>query len=294
MTIKANMNWQSLTRTAINLKGMLLAYIKHCKNDQITMVAGYLAFVSLLSVVPLVAVTFSIIKAFPVFESFKQEIEQFIYTNFMPNSSVQIQEYINSFVDNTSKMTAIGIIVLILVALQLISSIDKTLNSIWNIKRSRPLVISFAVYWMVLTLGPIFVGLSLGVTSYIVNIAEMADTYTPGLSDFFIKFLPFVLSTSAFALLFMIVPNTNVKFKAALSGAFVAAVLFEASKRGFALYITSFPSYQVIYGALATIPIMFVWVYVSWIVVLLGAEFTVFISPFIDPDENEQELPEQT
>lgn len=288
------MNWQSLTRTAINLKGMLLAYIKHCKNDQITMVAGYLAFVSLLSVVPLVAVTFSIIKAFPVFESFKQEIEQFIYTNFMPNSSVQIQEYINSFVDNTSKMTAIGIIVLILVALQLISSIDKTLNSIWNIKRSRPLVISFAVYWMVLTLGPIFVGLSLGVTSYIVNIAEMADTYTPGLSDFFIKFLPFVLSTSAFALLFMIVPNTNVKFKAALSGAFVAAVLFEASKRGFALYITSFPSYQVIYGALATIPIMFVWVYVSWIVVLLGAEFTVFISPFIDPDENEQELPEQT
>lgn len=259
---------------------MLVAFIHHCRKDQITMIAGYLAFISLLSVVPLVSVTFSVLKAFPVFESFKLEIESFIYSNFLPNSSEQIQHYINSFVDNTSKMTAIGIGVLILVALSLISSIDKTLNAIWNTKRTRPIVISFAVYWMVLTLGPVFVGLSLAATSYIVSIAAIADTYTPGLSDLFIKLLPFLLSTLAFVLLFMIVPDTNVPFKAALSGAIFAAVLFEASKRGFALYITSFPSYQVIYGALASIPILFLWVYVSWIVVLLGAEFTVFIEPF--------------
>ena len=281
MTINANMNWQSATARLKQIGQLLVAFIDHCKKDQITMVAGYLAFVSLLSVVPLVAVTFALLKAFPVFESYKLAIENFIYSNFLPDSSVQVQEYINSFVDNTSNMTAVGIIVLMVVALQLISSIDKTLNSIWNTKRTRPWVISFAVYWMVLTLGPIFVGLSLAVTSYVVSIAAMADSYTPGVSDLFIKILPFVLSTLAFVLLFMIVPDTDVRFKAALSGAFLSAVLFEACKRVFALYITNFPSYQVIYGALATIPILFVWVYVSWIVVLLGAEFTVFIEPLM-------------
>ncbi len=280
MKTNANMNWQVATAKLLQIKSMAVAFISQCRKDQITMVAGYLTFVSLLSVVPLVSVTFSILKAFPVFESFKLEIEDFIYNNFVPNSSEQIQLYINSFVNNTSKMTAIGIVVLIFVALSLISSIDKTLNQIFNTKRTRPVVISFAVYWMVLTLGPVFVGLSLGATSYIVSIAAMADSYTPGVSDLFIKFLPFALSTLAFVLLFMIVPDTTVKFKAALGGAIVAAVLFEASKRGFALYITSFPSYQVIYGALAAIPILFVWVYVSWIVVLIGAECTVFIDKF--------------
>ena len=276
---------------------MLVAFFHHCQKDQITVIAGYLAFVSLLSIVPLVSVMFSVIKAFPVFESFKQAIEQFIFDNFLPTSSDQIQKYINGFVENVSQMTAVGIGVLIVVALQLISSIDKTLNGIWEIKRKREPVIAFAVYWMVLTLGPVLVGASLAATSYIVSIAAMADSYTGGFSNFFIKLLPFILSTAGFVLLFMIVPNTRVRFKAALSGAVLAAILFEISKRLFALYITSFPSYQVIYGALASIPILFLWVYVSWIVVLLGAEFTVFISPFIGekapgPDaDNREENP---
>ena len=144
---------------------------------------------------------------------------------------------------------------------------------------------------MVLTLGPIFVGASLGVTSYLINIAAMADTYTPGVSDFFIKLLPFTLSTVAFVLLFMIVPNAEVRFKAALSGAVFAALLFEISKRVFVLYITNFPSYQVIYGALASIPILFLWVYVSWFVILLGAEFTVFIELFFGREKLDNELP---
>lgn len=258
-------------------------FIKHCRDDQITVVAGYLAFVSLLSLVPLVSVTFSILKAFPVFESFKLSIETFVFNNFVPTSGDQIQQYINGFVDNASKMTAIGIVVLVLVALQLISSIDKTLNKIWNTRRTRPKVFSLAIYWMVLSLGPIFIGASLGLTSYIVTLATMVDSYTLGVSVFFIKLLPFVISSAAFVLLFMSVPNTDVKFKAALSGAIVAAVLFEISKRVFALYITSFPTYQVIYGALASIPILFLWVYVSWVVVLLGAEFTVFVDPFFAP-----------
>lgn len=289
---REKMNRQNWITKATKAKDILWGYINHCRDDQITVVAGNLAFVSLLSVVPLVSVTFSILKAFPVFESFKQTIEAFIFDNFVPTSSDQIQQYINSFVDNASQMTAIGIVALVFVALQLISSIDKTLNRIWNTRRTRKKVISFAIYWMVLTLGPIFVGASLGVTSYVISLAAMADSYTPGIGDFFIKLLPFVMSTLAFVLLFMVVPNAEVKFKAALSGAMVAAILFEVSKRVFALYITSFPSYQVIYGALASIPILFIWVYVSWVVVLLGAEFTVFISPYFNESQPDDGCPE--
>lgn len=281
ITIIANMNWQNgannIPKIAADSKRFVVSFFVHCRNDQITVTAGYLAFISLLSVVPLISVTFSILRAFPVFDDFKQSLEGFIFSNFVPTSSEQIQQYINGFVDNASQMTAIGIVALIAVALSLISSIDNTLNRIWDTKRTRKKIFSFAVYWMVLTLGPIFVGASLGVTSYVVSVA---DSYTPGVSDFFIKLLPFLLSTLAFVLLFMSVPNTEVKFKAALSGAVMTAVLFEVSKRVFALYITSFPSYQVIYGALASIPILFLWVYVSWVVVLLGAELTVFIAPF--------------
>lgn len=277
-TITSNTIKQHFFRT----RELVLGFVKHCRDDQITVTAGYLAFISLLSIVPLISVMFSVLKAFPVFDSLKSAIEDFIFSNFVPTSGDQIQQYINGFVENASKMTAVGIIALIVVALQLISSIDKTLNSIWKIKRNRQLVISFAIYWMVLTLGPVFVGASLAVTSYVISIAAMADDYTFGFSVIFTNLLPFILSSMAFTFLFMIVPNTEVKFKAALSGAMVAAILFEVSKRVFALYITSFPSYQLIYGALASIPILFLWVYVSWIVVLLGAEFTVFITPKFD------------
>ena len=259
-----------------------MAYVNHCRDDQISMTAGYLAFISLLSVVPLIAVMFSVLKAFPVFDSLKKSIEQFIFSNFVPTSGDQIQVYINGFVDNATQMTAVGIIALMVVSLQLIWSIDSTLNRIWKIERRRPLVISFAIYWMVLTLGPVFVGGSLAVTSYVISIAAMADDYTLGFSAIATSLVPFLISTVGFAMLYMLVPNTQVKFKSAMAGAVVAAALFELSKRVFALYITSFPSYQVIYGALASIPILFLWVYVSWYVVLLGAEFTVFVTPFFD------------
>ena len=268
-------------------RGFVMAYIKHCRDDQISVTAGYLAFISLLSVVPLIAVMFSVLKAFPVFDSLKQSIENFIFNNFVPTSSDQIQQYINGFVDNATQMTAVGIVALIVVALQLIWAIDSTLNRIWKTERRRQLVISFAIYWMVLTLGPVFVGGSLAVTSYVISIAAMADDYTFGFSVVVTNLVPFLISTVAFVMLYMLVPNTQVKFRSALAGGVVAAALFELSKRVFALYITSFPSYQVIYGALASIPILFLWVYVSWYVVLIGAEFTVFVAPFFADKEKQ-------
>ena len=259
--------------------GWWMQYLTRCIDDQITVNAGYLAYVTLLSIVPLVAVGVAIFSAFPGFESTLITIENFLFTNLVPTSSDVIKEHISAFAGNANKMTAVGVGFLAAVSLLLIRNVDATLNRIWRIKKKRPMMISFAVYWMVLSLGPVLLGASTGVTSYIVSLVSFADQGIPGFSGFLLKLLPYIISMVGFIMLYTLVPNTRVPFRAAIPGALFAAMLFELTKKGFALYISHFPSYEVIYGALATIPILFVWVYLSWIVVLLGAEFTVCISP---------------
>ena len=256
-----------------------MQYINRCIEDQITVNAGYLAYVTLLSLVPLIAVGVAIFSAFPGFESTRMAIESFLFTNFVPTSTDVIRNHITSFAGNANQMTAVGIGFLAAIALLLIRNVDATLNRIWRIKKKRPMVISFAVYWMVLSLGPLLLGASIGVTSYIVSLVSFADQGIPGFSGFLLKLLPYGISMVGFIMLYTLVPNTRVTFKAAIPGALFAALLFELTKKGFALYISHFPSYEVIYGAVATIPILSVWVYLSWIVVLLGAEFTVCIAP---------------
>ena len=171
--------------------------------------------------------------------------------------------------------------ILFIVALILISNIDKTLNRIWQSKNERPLIFTFAIYWMVLTLGPLLMGSSVIMSSYLIGLANYAEEFTPGVTTVLLKILPIITSVSGFFLIYMLVPNKKIDPKHAIFGALVAAVLFEASKKAFALYVTSFPSYQLIYGALAVIPILFVWVYLSWMVVLIGAEVTHVLEIFL-------------
>jgi membrane protein len=144
------------------------------------------------------------------------------------------------------------------------------------------------MYWMILTLGPILVGSSLAVTSYIVSItsSSIGNIELFGITDMLLRALPLFSSITAFLILYMVVPNKIVPFKFALSGAVVAGILFELAKKSFALYVTQLPSYQLIYGALATIPILFVWVYISWFVVILGAIFTVSLEDYHLQNEN--------
>jgi membrane protein len=249
-------------------------FFDHLKNERITVSAGHLAYVSLLSLVPVIMVFFMIMSAFPAFEEAKLQVESFIFSNFVPTSGDVVQQYMADFVANASGMGAVSIITLLIVALLLISNIDKTLNHLWRTMVNRPLVYTFAIYWMVITLGPLLIGSSIAVSSYLAGLAAFAEEYTPGLGTFFLKLVPSFLAIGAFMILYMVVPNRPVKAKYAFGGALLAALLFELSKKGFALYVSNFDSYQVIYGALAVIPILFVWVYLSWIVVLLGAVFT--------------------
>lgn len=266
------------------------AFVDHIRSERITVSAGHLAYVSLLSLVPVIMVFFMIMSAFPAFEDVREQLENFIFNNFVPTAGDVVQDYMGDFVSNASSMGAVSIISLLVVALLLISNIDKTFNHIWRTQVQRPLIYTFAIYWMVITLGPLLIGSSIVVSSYLAGLAAFAEEYTPGLGTFFLKLVPSFAAIGAFLILYMIVPNRPVRAKYALCGAILATVLFELSKKGFAAYVTSFPSYQVIYGALAVVPILFVWVYLSWIVVLLGAVFTYSITVTCDArDEAEEE-----
>ncbi|KXI29279.1 virulence factor BrkB family protein [Paraglaciecola hydrolytica] len=275
-------DWQNeLKHKSATAWAFLRLFGQHCRQDNITVSAGHLAYVSLLSLVPFIMVFFTILSAFPAFSEVRGDLEALIFGNLLPQASDSLQKYMTKFVGNASGMGAVGIASLVVVALLLISNIDKTLNRIWQAKSERPIIFTFAIYWMVLTLGPLLIGSSVLVSSYIIGLANYANEYTPGLATLLLKSVPILASISAFFLLYMLVPNKRIKPVHAVSGAFVAAILFELSKKAFAIYITSFPSYQLIYGALAVIPILFVWVYLSWIVVLVGAEFTHVLEIFL-------------
>ncbi len=253
---------------------------KRVKQEQLQVVAGYLSYVSLMSLVPLMVVALSVATAFPIFADIHHSVEQFVYDNFVPTAGDVVQQYLSSFVDNASKMSAVAISFLFVAALLLISVIDKTFNKIWQVTQKRRVITSFSMYWMILTLGPILVGASIAITSYIVSFVSLGLDDSFGITSLFFRLLPLLSSLAAFVLLYMLIPNKTVPFKYAFSGALFAAILFEFAKKIFAIYLTAFPSYQAIYGALAIVPILFLWVYLSWLIVLGGAVITVSLQEY--------------
>ncbi len=271
-------DWHS----ALKITNEYLKYLfVRFKEDRIIFYSGYLSYVTLLSMVPLLAVTFSAFSLFPVFQEWRGELEAFVFKNFVPTLGEAIQGHFVRFIENATKMTPVGLVILILLALLLIYSIDHTLNHIWRVRKNRRLIVSFSIYWVVLTLGPVLIGTSLLTTSYLLSLTGFEENTLLAVRKLFLELLPYLASFSSFLLLYLVVPNTSVHFWSALSGAMIAAILFEFSKSAFALYFTHFPVYQAIYGALAIIPLLFIWVYVSWIVVLVGAQVAASLDGFL-------------
>lgn len=283
---KVNAIYKSIAPQVKELFGI---FVKRCREDSITISAGHLAYVTLLSLVPFIMVTFTIMSAFPAFASVRDKLEHFVFNNFVPTASDVVHKYMTDFVGNASQMSAIGILSLLVVALLLISNVDKTLNRIWRTQSNRPFIYTFAIYWMVITLGPMLIGSSVVVSSYLTGLAAFTEEYTPGLGTFLLSLVPSGTAMLAFAILYMVVPNRRVYARHALSGAVVATIAFEMTKSGFALYVTNFPSYELIYGALAVVPILFIWVYLSWIIVLFGAEFTCSLGEAFENKKAENE-----
>ncbi len=240
--------------------------------QRLPQVAASLTFTTVLSLVPLATVVLAIFTAFPMFDRLQSSLQGYLIDSFFPETlSETILTYVTQFSEKAKGLTAIGIVFLVITALTTMFTVDRVFNQIWNVKRQRSMMNKVVLYWAVLSLAPVLIGLSISVSTALIG--ETMAGVNPVLGGTFpaLNLVPLTLTVVAFAFIYRIVPNRAVHWKDALVGGVFAAVLFEVSKRAFAAYITHFPSYTALYGALAAFPIFLLWIYVSWIIVLLGA-----------------------
>ncbi|QBR83867.1 virulence factor BrkB family protein [Legionella israelensis] len=270
------MKWQDKVSQTFNDSKRFMRFVyDHFFEDDCTYRASALAFTSLLAIVPLMSVSLSILASFPVFQDLSDPIQDFIFQNFVPATGKVIQDYLQLFTAQVSRLSIVGVAFLFVTAILLMVTIERAMNKIWRVTTSRHGVTAFLLYWAILSLAPVLLGLSLAATSYVVSIPIVKDQQAPSI---LINSVPFFLSLFAFTFLYVIVPNCKVKIIHGFCGALVAAVLFETAKLGFAYYLTQYNTYQLLYGAFASVPIFFVWVYWVWIITLLGAEISYALS----------------
>ncbi|WP_456373086.1 virulence factor BrkB family protein [Thiolapillus sp.] len=261
---------QNLLSLLIFLRRMLARFVRHGGLER----TGALAYTTLLSLVPLMTVVFAILSAFPVADRVGDLVQDFIFQNFMPASGEVVHRYLLEFSNKASRLSGVGFLALILVAIMLMSTIDNTFNAIWDVRRKRRPLNKFLVYWAVLSMGPVLVGASVLATSYLISLPMLSEATASGFGRTLLGWVPAFSSCIAFTLLYWLVPNRPVRLLHALAGGVLGSLLFELTKKEFAWYVTTVPTYEAIYGALAAIPIFLLWIYLSWLVVLLGAEFT--------------------
>lgn len=239
--------------------------------DRCMQVASSLTLTTLLALVPVVTVALTVASAFPVFGSLLEHLHKFVVKNMLPRSIDAIMTYTQQFSANAAHLTAVGVVFLGVTALLLMFTIEGEFNVIWRVSRPRPLLRRVLVYSTVLTIGPLFIGASLSVTSYLISLSLGLVNEVPGMRSALFRFVPLVLTSAAFALLYFTLPKCPVLKRDALTGGIAAGAGFEVMKHGFGFYVTQFPTYTVIYGAFAAVPIFLLWIYLSWLIVIGGA-----------------------
>ncbi len=250
-------------------------------DDECFQTAGALSYTTVFALVPLTAAVFGVLSAFPVFSVWTDQLTNFIFRNFVPAAGATVQSYLLAFAGNASRMTAVGLLVLLGSALMMMSAIESRLNRIWRVRESRSNVARFLLYWTTLTLVPILLVGGLALSSYLFALPVLRDTaLQPDIQSILLRMLPFLTTFIALLLLYTIVPNRRVAARHAAVGALLGACLFELAKWGFGTYVSSVPTYQQLYGALAVVPIFLIWVYLSWVIVLLGASLTASLTSF--------------
>jgi membrane protein len=244
----------------------------HFGEDRCGRVAGALAFASILSLVPLTVVALGIFSVFPVFQTWMAAIQDFVYGNFVPASGEAVQKYIEQFTHTTGRLTIFSLLFLAMTSIMVMVTIEQAFNDIWRVRLRRKLLHRFLTYWAILTLTPLLIGASLSLTSQLFALPLFGGQgVLRGVRGVVLQSLPISFEMLAFLLLYTLVPNVPVKWRHALVGSVCAALFFETAKHGFAYYVTQVPTYQTIYGTLAALPIFLIWIYLSWLVILLGA-----------------------
>jgi membrane protein len=254
----------------------LISYaMRRLNEESLPQVAGSLTFTTSLALVPILTIALAIFTTFPLFNTFRTSLEAYFIKSLMPRDiALTILGYLNTFAAKATGLSAIGAVALIVTSITTLGMIDRVFNHIWRVKNSRPLTQRVLVYWAIVTLGPLLIGVSITVTSYLFTATTGVVARVPFVGAVFFTMLSVGLTMGAFTLLYTAVPNRYVDWHDAAWGGLVAAIAFEIAKRFFALFVSQAPTYTVVYGAVAALPIFLVWIYVCWLITLVGAVIT--------------------
>ncbi|QAU25157.1 YihY family inner membrane protein [Dyella sp. M7H15-1] len=250
-------------------------------DDKCFETAGALSYTTLVSLVPLTVVVLTMFAAFPMFEDARDTLINFVFSNFVPAAGETVQNALIDFASNARKLTGISILVMLFSAVSMMISIEDRLNRIWNVHIHRPWGPRLLLYWAALTLGPVLVVGGIALTSYVAAVPMLRSaTESLGIAQQLLKAMPFVVTFLTLWLLYTTVPNRRVNKKHTAMGAVLGALLFEIARWGFTHYVRHAQNYQEIYGALAIIPLLLLWIYLSWVIVILCASMAASVSAF--------------
>jgi membrane protein len=247
------------------------------REDRLGITASSLTFTTLISLVPLVTVMLAVFSAFPMFATFQSNVEKYFLQSLVPPTIAKpVLTALTQFASKANRLGTVGLVVLVFTAIALMLTIDRTLNAIWRVRTPRPIAQRVLVYWAAVTLGPLLLGASLTVTSYALSASQGIVGTPPGGITVLLDTLVFSLIAVGMAGLFHYVPNTTVRWSHAFAGGVFVAAGFEVAKRLLGWYLRQVPGYAMVYGAFATVPIFLVWIYLGWVIVLLGAVIAAY------------------
>ena len=276
----SHFSWRSTARTLR----------ERFREDRLGLTASSLTFTTTIALVPFVTVALALFTAFPMFSKLQGAVQTWLVQSLVPDAIArQVLGYVTQFAGKASRLGALGLGALALSAVALVLTIDRTLNNIWRVRRPRPLAQRLLIYWAVMTLAPLLLGASLSVTSYALSASRGWVRGMPGGVRFLLDLLEFVLLVAGLTCLYRFVPNTPVRTSHAAAGGVFAALGIEAAKRLLAWYLGLVPSFSAIYGAFATVPILLVWIYLAWLVVLLGAVVAAYLPSLLHGSRRETE-----
>jgi len=278
--IIAAMKWSQAFTDLFNVpwKATALTLGERFREDRIALTASSLTFTTTMALVPFFTVALAVFTAFPMFGKLEGALQAWLVQSLIPDSIArQVLGYLTQFSGKASRLGALGLTALFFSALALVLTIDRTLNNIWRVKRPRPLGQRVLIYWAVMTLGPLLLALSLSFSSYVISASRGFVGAMPGILQTVFDLLEFVLLVAGLAALYRFVPNAPVRRSHAWAGGIFAGIGIEAARHLLAAYLGKVPTYSLVYGAFATFPILLVWIYLVWTIVLLGAVFTAYM-----------------
>ena len=259
-------------------KSTALTLRERFREDRLGLTASSLTFTTIIALVPFFTVALAVFTAFPMFAKFQDVLQKWLIESLIPdNIARQVLGYLTQFAGQASKLGVAGVALLFVTALALIFTIDRTLNGIWRVRQSRSFGQRVLVYWVAITLGPLLLGVSLSITSYAISASKGVVGVMPGGVQLLLDALQFFLIAGGMTAMYFYVPNTQVKWGHAWTGGLFVAGGFELAKKILTLYLSKVPTYSVVYGAFATVPILLIWIYVAWVIVLLGAVTTAYL-----------------